>query len=92
MLHLLLRRRQSTSRGIDVGFGTVIHFIRVLLVFGTPIIGKILGVTAFNLDTLASFSTNWDHCSGSNKFVSVLSISFMITFSSQFLSCFYLSD
>ena len=62
-----------------LGLELLFIFICVLLVFGTPIIGKILGVTAFNLDALASFSDQLRTIVlAPNKFVSVLSISFMI--------------
>ena len=62
-----------------LGLELLFILICVLLVFGTPIVGKIQGMTALNLNTLASFSDQLRTVVlVSHKFVSVLSMSFII--------------
>lgn len=62
-----------------LGLELLFIFICALLVFGTPIIGKISGMTALNLNTLSSISNQLRTIVlVPNKFVPVLSLSFII--------------
>ena len=64
-----------------LGLELLFIFSCVLLVFGTPIIGKISGMTGLNLKTVFSFSDQLRTVVlVPSKFVSVLSMSFIIHF------------
>ena len=67
--------------GLMLGLELLFIFSCVLLVFGTPIIGKISGMTGLNLNTVSSFSNQLRTVVlVPSKFVSVLSMSFIIHF------------
>ena len=67
--------------GLMLGLEMLFIFSCVLIVFGTPIIGKISGITGLNLNTVSSFSDQLRTVVlVPSKFVSVLSMSFIIHF------------